>query len=941
MIRLDRIELLHWDLQPHQILPLAHGVTLLTGENGSGKTSVLDALKLGLGAGRLGDERAFEGYLRKQDQSIAMIRLLVDNRPPQGSRRRPFDPLGEHRQDIVTLAVVFVGTDEGPHRPEYYILDGDTVPLEASSDGRPHRPLPSRAEFRARLKKVGIGPQYVRLMELPQGQIASFCRKDPAVLFDELYGIIGGRDELERWRKQVDELRKLQEQHATVDLDLKRARQALEALEGHVRGYRAWCEKERRIRAIDGALPHAEIQEAKENQARTSRDFSAKEAEHDRLSSERSRDLERLTGARSKIEALDARRRELDGEAKKVQEERDNLVGERAKVTARLHEIERAKQLAQGVEARDVAALRDEVDEIGAQLARGLAAEQDRSKDRHKLATELVLVRKGTRSHPDDVVAFRDILRKAGIPHHVLAEVVELKDARWAEAVEGLLARHRFAILVQDPSTWPMAAALAREARYPYGVLAPDVRGQSPADQASLFSILEVREVRYRSLLARLLRPVVAGPHDEPLCPASRGLRVDDSGFVISRVDAYHASVSDLYLGQEAVRRRGEWLEQEIARLDAESAQWKAGERELRAALEHVQDEVRRQEARLAWEGMRDEFETLKVADQEQADRIKALDVRRDEISGALDTCREDLGREREIARTAAEHAGDLQTDIATLATAVAEARAEVGRADETLGRLLAVSWPEPDADARIELGRGLSSRALREMLRDLRREVDGIPTEERDPLLPTHYDRQKSEVEARSASLAELGARLDQTRATAEQAHEQFKHTTALVFRRYFARLKAEGDALDFDIQGQLLPREDGQFRCDVRVGVGEKPRVQYTSEDLSGGQKAALSILMGMTAVSLETDSAGFFVIDEPFAASDVGKINELGRFLQRTGAQYLVSMPTSADIDQCEDWLQAVWTCTKTRGGYDPEGKPLLAPLIKLGFSAGARG
>ena len=53
MIRLDRVELLHWDIQPHQVLPLANGITLLTGENGSGKSSILDGIKVALGVTRL------------------------------------------------------------------------------------------------------------------------------------------------------------------------------------------------------------------------------------------------------------------------------------------------------------------------------------------------------------------------------------------------------------------------------------------------------------------------------------------------------------------------------------------------------------------------------------------------------------------------------------------------------------------------------------------------------------------------------------------------------------------------------------------------------------------------------------------------------------------------------------------------------------------------
>jgi chromosome segregation ATPase len=869
-----------------------------------------------------------------------MIRVLVDNRPLPGTRRRPFDPLGEHRQDTVTLAVVFVGTDEGPPRPEYYILDGDTVPIEPAPGGRPHRPLPSRTEYRARLKKVGIGPQYLRLMELAQGQIAGFCLRKPEPLFDELHGIIGGRDELERWRKHVDELRRLQEQHTTVGQDLRRAREALDSLGLRVRGYQSWREKERRIRAIEAALPHSEVAEAREAGARARRDLATKEAERDRLEREHAAENERHDGAQTRIKELESRLRDLNIRTKDLQERRDQAVGELAQTRAKLGEIERLREAARGVQVGDVDALRAEAEGIHAQIAGGQSTEAQREQERHRLTRELDQVQKGIRPYPDGVNAFREILRKAGIPHHVLAEVIELKDPAWAEAVEGLLARHRFAILVQDPATWPTAAALARREKYPHGVLAPDVRGQSPADQASVFSIVEVREARYRSLLARLLRPVLAGAHEEPLVPASRGLKVDREGFVVSRVEAYHAAATDLYLGQEAVRRHGERLRGELDDLARLSATWKTDERELRATLAGVKDEVRRQEARLAWEAVRVDFEERKIRTTELTDRIQAIEVERDSVGAEQDAFREELGRQREVARKSSAQSEELRDRLDETATAIGAARAEQERADEVLGRLLAITLPALDTDASAELDRGLSSRALGEMLAGMRRDVERIPPEERDPLLPVNYERQQAEVDATGKRLEEMGAQLEQTRATAEQAHEQFRHTTTLVFRRYFARLKSAGDELDFDIQGQLLPREDGQFRCDIRVGVGDKPRVQYNSEDLSGGQKAALSILMGMTAVSLETDGAGFFVIDEPFAASDVGKINELGRFLQRTGAQYLVSMPTSADIDQCEDWLQAVWTCTKTRGGFDGDGRPVLAPPVKLGFAAGAR-
>lgn len=61
----------------------------------------------------------------------------------------------------------------------------------------------------------------------------------------------------------------------------------------------------------------------------------------------------------------------------------------------------------------------------------------------------------------------------------------------------------------------------------------------------------------------------------------------------------------------------------------------------------------------------------------------------------------------------------------------------------------------------------------------------------------------------------------------------------------------------------------------------------------------------------------------------------MNELGTFLGRTDAQYLLSMPTFSDLERCGEWLESVWICTKSRGGVDEQGKVRLAPRVKLGM------
>jgi hypothetical protein len=280
-----------------------------------------------------------------------------------------------------------------------------------------------------------------------------------------------------------------------------------------------------------------------------------------------------------------------------------------------------------------------------------------------------------------------------------------------------------------------------------------------------------------------------------------------------------------------------------------------------------------------------------------------------------------------------------------TSATSKSEERvkvaAELGQAESVLGKLLANRPPEPHTATRAVIEEGHSLSILKAQLAELVVNAGAFTEDERDPMLPINHQRQSSEVAAVEERLKKLADSMERTRQAAERAHHDYQQATRLIFRGYFARLKADADQLGYRIEGELVNNENGRFKCEMRVGIEQKSSVSYASPDLSGGQKAALSILMAMTAVSLDSaEGSGFFLVDEPFSASDVYKINELGEFLARTKAQYLISMPTSSDVAQCGDWLSATWTSTKSPGGFDAAGRPVLAPPIKLGFARGAR-
>jgi len=68
MFRFIELEVHGWDLWPPLSVPLNAGVVILSGRNGSGKTTMLDAVRQLLHAPQLSHRRRTAHYLRHPNQ---------------------------------------------------------------------------------------------------------------------------------------------------------------------------------------------------------------------------------------------------------------------------------------------------------------------------------------------------------------------------------------------------------------------------------------------------------------------------------------------------------------------------------------------------------------------------------------------------------------------------------------------------------------------------------------------------------------------------------------------------------------------------------------------------------------------------------------------------------------------------------------------------------
>ena len=931
-----RLELLHWDIQANQVLVLQPGVNLLTGENGSGKTAILDAIKVVLGGTKIGGDRSVEDYLAAQAAPYVMIRLVADNRPPEGSKVRPFDRVLPSEEEHFTLAVVFEAGEEG-YTAKWYFCPGDVSPLVRAFTGRP---FTRKSDYTARLDKLGMGRSFRRLLCTQQGEIASLCGEKPEQLFDLLFDFIGGKEVLEEWealRRAFDKQQRGHDDRARV---LGQRETELDRLRERKRVHDRYRRELRELRLANEALPLASVAEAERRVAEL-------REQRRNLTTSRELELEREQQAGRELDVLaesaaglTVRAEELGREGEALDARYRAKLKEQAGVDGEWQPLERLRVEVEPHPGRDLTALEAALTQLEDKLAdqrHQIQAIADREKG---LMDELARLDEGLLTPPDEVDPFRAELRKHDIAHHLLMDLIEPlgagDDSR--RALESYLGDFRFAVAVPDVESFVRATELARTHRFPFYVLAPDVRSRQPSKGEHPFlEQVRVQDPKYKGLVTRVLRGVrwLDGKVEDTLREPGTVL-IDREGYVLDRKGGRFQGEDRYFLGRSALERRRQQVEAELDRLASEARTRRARVGELRAERKRVQREIAEETRRLEWVRQEPEHRRLSDLRGRLHGELEALEEDRKKHQRAVaaleDQRRELAGRKAQLeerSRTARTRGEDVAKQVSRLAGALDSGEAALARS--------ASAVPETTSDAARAYAEGKSPSFLQSTIASAQERVASFSDAERDENLPANVETLEKQVEAVRSELARLAAQVEEARLAAERAHEQYKTATRRVFRRYFALLEQAGEPLGFRLQGTPRPREDGRFAIDLQVAAGDKALVPYSSPSLSGGQKAALSMLMAMTTLRVHDagGGAGFFLVDEPFSASDTHKIQELGAFLASTGAQYIVSMPTTEELRRCGSWLQAVWTCTQTRGGRAEDGRLRLAPPVKCSY------
>jgi chromosome segregation ATPase len=465
MFRFIELTLQDWDYFQNVRVPLHGDVVLVTGPNGSGKTTFIDAIRQLVGARRLSSKRHTEHYVRDPAR-FPLIRAVVSN-TTQNASARPF--LHERiTSDEVTLACAIVTTRSSDLERRYAILPGRATAAQLHEVLLESRDFYPPERYQRALQNAGLSRSMLHVIALEQGKTNALFEVSPRDLFERVIDTRGDREILERYRdarrRYEDTEKELNQQFAA----LYKNQVELETVRREVERLNSWIEARDRVAHLEAVLPAARLQE----KLRRKRELGSQART---LQNKERATQNEISGLEVRLEELrrmeSAAKTELDSAAeqeKQSQAAHDAAVEARARIQAEVAQLEKKQRDLEvlGPSEGDI----EELERAALQAARARfrAEGEHEQAAAHVQQTEqrIERLRAGLSDYPDAVVRTLDELRQRNIPARAVAETVEVKGTELAEATESALGTARYGIVVAKEHA-ATAIGVARDFRFP------------------------------------------------------------------------------------------------------------------------------------------------------------------------------------------------------------------------------------------------------------------------------------------------------------------------------------------------------------------------------------------------------------------------------------------------------------------------------------------
>ncbi|HEY1042468.1 MAG TPA: ATP-binding protein [Telluria sp.] len=903
MFHIKSLELVHWDYwQRIKNIPLDAKIITIAGQNGSGKTTLLDALRTLFGLDcSMG--RTYKHYARHSGQQTAWLRAVVDN-SASGSQlsNRPFRGSGFFSDDEVTLFCQ-IQKNGGDWKRQYLMRPG-RVEIEEVTEATDWLGVEN---YRKRLAMAGLSPAMSKVLALEQGETDKLCEYAPRQLLDLVFQVFGDKEVLDAYDEAKRHQKDTETELKRFESELDASKTNLEGLRLRVANFHQWedLNKERR-NLLEEVMPSLEYHEAREKAAAASK--ALREARKPMAQAD-AQLAEKRAAVASNTKALsDAQEQET-----LLEQEATALASRLAAVNTKLKPLdsvleqkERLQKLAADAGA-DIAEVSAQLDEKSAELAKQRAAREAIStKIAEHQSTISALQGKSAMPEPDAVRQMRRALNDASIPHAMLSDIVEVTDAKWQGAVEGVLGGYASVVLLERAKDAPAAYRLAEKERYRHFIVPDCVEAPTVKDD-SLLSVVRFSAAAPAWLIDQLARITRVDSVDE-------GFKTGDDEWITP--DAYHRERRggrSLFVEASRYRFGDAGRTQRLAALQKALPSLEAQEDTLTLAISKLASEVGALKARIAGVDAAKELSARHEEFEEAVRAIAPLKAERLEVGARLGEL-QGLTKNATVARTRA----DTALTNARMALSEAEAGMRLGHKRQIeqrhehakalaelrrTWRHLPHSWRRPARRAALVAEHKNTHQV------DLRvtwlQHALARDDWELDATVIDQFHRLNEQLSNRQAETDERRYQNNRAIEATANARGAYIERLRYTIRTYAKNIRELGELAGIDVHADPVRLENddvqlAQAGLHVRFKFDGKDQIGMNDGEASGGQQVMKSLVLLIGLLKSEDGSGGFVFIDEPFAHLDIRNIQLVGEFLKNTDAQYLMTTPLTHNTD-----------------------------------------
>ena len=508
---------------------------------------------------------------------------------------------------------------------------------------------------------------------------------------------------------------------------------------------------------------------------------------------------------------------------------------------------------------------------------------------------------------PENVRQMRRALNEANIPHSMLPEIVEVTDAKWQGAVEGVLRGYTSVILLDNASDASAAYRIGEKQRYSHFIV-PDRVNAPVVKDDSLLSVVSFNAKAPAWLIEQLERI-------ETVDSIDIGMKLHKSQEWITP-DAYHferrggrslfVEVSRYRFGNAGRTQRLEALQKALPRLQSQEDQ-------LTIKISKLAGEISSYKARLAGVDAAKELSARHAEFEEASRNTQPLKQQRIEVGtrlGEIAPLLKAATEQRTVAHLKWEQAKAAIADAESQQRVSEKRHAEERKAQfETLRNMrntwhtLPLNWKRSshrkELVAEHENVHQIELR-LRSLGNNLARD-----DWETDSTVVDQYTRLNNLLQNRQAETDERRYQNNRAMEATVNARAAYMDRLRYTIKTYSKNIKQLGELAGIEVHTDPVKLENddvmlSQAGLHVRFKFDGKGPIGMNDGEASGGQQVMKSLILLIGLLKSEDGSGGFVFIDEPFAHLDIRNIQLVGEFLKNTDAQYLMTTPLTHNTD-----------------------------------------